>query len=285
MAQNYLRFPAAPNLPYAPGQYESRYHEQLNNVLRLYFNQLSAALQQLSGSQGGSNISFPYGAFHQDGSTTLSTGISNVSTTPINVASTAGFPSSGWILIGNEIIQYTTKTATTFDGTITRGTLGTTNVAHSAGANITEVQGTGSSTTIGVVRLNNTDYSNGVYVDTTDDTKLYFDKSGIYNIQFSAQLLNFTTTEDNVTFWLAQNGTDVSASAGIEQVNSKHGTDPGARIAAWNYFQQVTAGDYIQLRWSSDTGNTAVATYPVSTSPVHPLSPALILTAAFVSAV
>ena len=122
---------------------------------RLYFNQLSAALQQLSGSQGGSNISFPYGAFHQDGSTTLSTGISNVSTTPINVASTAGFPSSGWILIGNEIIQYTTKTATTFDGTITRGALGTTNVAHSAGANITEVQGTGSSTTIGVVRLNN----------------------------------------------------------------------------------------------------------------------------------
>ena len=159
------------------------------------------------------------------------------------------------------------------------------NVAHTAGANITEVQGTGSSTTIGTVRLNNTDYSNGVYVDTTDDTKLYFDKSGIYNIQFSAQLLNFTTTEDNVTFWLAQNGTDVSASAGIEQVNSKHGTDPGARIAAWNYFQQVTAGDYVQLKWTSDTGNTALATYPASTVPYHPASPALIFTAAFVSAV
>ena len=32
--------PAAPNLPLAPQQYDPRYHEQLNNVLRLYFNRL-----------------------------------------------------------------------------------------------------------------------------------------------------------------------------------------------------------------------------------------------------
>lgn len=37
--------PAPPNLPLAPGQYESRYHEQLNNVLRLYFNRLDALLR------------------------------------------------------------------------------------------------------------------------------------------------------------------------------------------------------------------------------------------------
>ena len=30
--------PAPPNLPLAPRDYESRYHEQFNNVLRLYFN-------------------------------------------------------------------------------------------------------------------------------------------------------------------------------------------------------------------------------------------------------
>ncbi len=37
--------PAPPNLPLAPGQYESRYHEQFNNVLRLYFNRLDALLR------------------------------------------------------------------------------------------------------------------------------------------------------------------------------------------------------------------------------------------------
>ena len=36
-----------PNLPLAPGQYDSRYHEQLNNVLRLYFNRLDALLRQI----------------------------------------------------------------------------------------------------------------------------------------------------------------------------------------------------------------------------------------------
>jgi len=30
-----------PSLPLAPAEYESRYFSQLNNILRLYFNQLS----------------------------------------------------------------------------------------------------------------------------------------------------------------------------------------------------------------------------------------------------
>jgi hypothetical protein len=39
--------PAPPNLPLAPRDYESRYHEQLNNVLRLYFNRLDALLRRI----------------------------------------------------------------------------------------------------------------------------------------------------------------------------------------------------------------------------------------------
>ena len=38
---------ASPNLPLAPTDYDSRYQEQLNNVLRLYFNRLDAILDQL----------------------------------------------------------------------------------------------------------------------------------------------------------------------------------------------------------------------------------------------
>ena len=37
----------APNLPLAPMQYDSRYQEQFNNVLRLYFNRLDNFLAQL----------------------------------------------------------------------------------------------------------------------------------------------------------------------------------------------------------------------------------------------
>ena len=55
--------PAAPNLPLATPQYDSRYQEQFNKVLRLFFNRLSNSLQTLLGLRGGQYLSFPYGAF------------------------------------------------------------------------------------------------------------------------------------------------------------------------------------------------------------------------------
>lgn len=60
---------AAPNLPLAPVQYTPQYLDQLNNVLRLYFNRLDAILAQLktgSGAIDGAGIRFPYGAFSSD---------------------------------------------------------------------------------------------------------------------------------------------------------------------------------------------------------------------------
>jgi len=51
---------AAPNLPLAPVEYSRQYTDQLNNVLRLYFNRLDAILDQLK------TLSVPYGAFSSD---------------------------------------------------------------------------------------------------------------------------------------------------------------------------------------------------------------------------
>jgi len=54
---------AAPNLPLATEVYSRQYQDQLNNVLRLYFNRLDAILAQLktgSGSADGSGIAFPH---------------------------------------------------------------------------------------------------------------------------------------------------------------------------------------------------------------------------------
>jgi len=41
---------AAPNLPLATTQYSQQYQDQLNNVLRLYFNRIDAILDQLKTS-------------------------------------------------------------------------------------------------------------------------------------------------------------------------------------------------------------------------------------------
>ena len=275
--------PQQPRLPAAPVEYSQRYGDDLTNILRLYFNQLQNFNQLFTTNTGGALLKFPNGAFHQDGATTLTGAMTNTSTTAIQVASTALFASAGHLLIGTELIAYTGKTSTTFTG-ITRGVYSTTNVAHSIGDAVTEALGVASSTTSIAVPLDTTDASNGVAIDTVTDSKVVFDVAGYYNIQFSAQLLNFTTTDDNVTFWWKQNGTDVAYSAGIQAVPSKHGSSPGAAIVSWNIVLPILANDYIQLYFASESGNTVLATYPAGTAPVHPVSPSVILTATFVSA-
>jgi len=278
-----LRPPKAPNLPIAPVQYDQRYVDQLLNVLRLYFNEIDNFAQPFTNSSGGAYLKFPNGAFHQDGYTTLTADMTNNGTTPIQVTSTTGFLSAGNLLIENELIAYTGKTATTFTG-ITRGVLGSTNVAHTAGVYVSEAQAVPSATTSIGISMTTTDASNEVSIDPTDYTKIVFDVAGYYNIQFSAQLLSYDGTIDNVCFWFKQNGTDIDNTAGYASIPAIHGGVPGAAIISWNLVVPVDAGDYIQLYYSSTTGNTVCSTYPPATSPTRPASPSLILTATFVSA-
>jgi hypothetical protein len=46
----------APRLPNAPVEYDYRYIDQLNNVLRLYFNQLDKILGQMKVSSEPDNV-------------------------------------------------------------------------------------------------------------------------------------------------------------------------------------------------------------------------------------
>ena len=116
-------------------------------------------------------LRFPNGAFHQDGYTTLTADMTNVSTTPIQVTSTAGFLDAGALYIGHELIKYTGKTATTFTG-ITRGAYSSTNVAHLTGVYVSEAQPVPSPTTSLTVSFTTTDVSNQVYIDPVSYTHL-----------------------------------------------------------------------------------------------------------------
>lgn len=274
---------APPNLPLATGEYSRVYQDQLNNVLRLYFNRLQALLNQLDTRSAAAALLLPYGAFHQDGATVLTGNLTNNSTTPIPVANTAEFAASGALLIGDELILYTGKTSTTFTG-ITRGAYSTTNVAHNTGDPVTEAIGVASPTTARALIFTATDASYGIELDPANPSHVVCSTAGVYNFTFSAQFLNYTTSDDNITLWFKKNGADVPYSAGVEQVGSKHGSGPGASIVSWNLILDMAVNDYIELYFTSDTGNTVCATYPAGVAPVHPISPSLILTATFVSA-
>jgi hypothetical protein len=270
---------SAPTLPFAPVQYQREYQDTLNNILRLYFNRIDALVSQLR--VGNLNtLALPQGAFFQDGVTTLSANINN-SVTTIPVVSTADFITPGAILIGSEVISYTGKTPTSFTG-CTRGQYGSSNAAHLSGAYVGEIQPpTGAVALI----MTNTTSSNGVSVDPADKSKIRFTTAGYYNVQFSVQLLSFSNAVDNVTLWFSKNGTNIDYSAGIGTIPARiSATKPATAIISWNIIIPMNANDYIQLYFASDSGNTLAVTYPPGTSPAHPTSPSVILTATFTSA-
>jgi hypothetical protein len=279
-----LRPPKAPNLPIAPVDYRQTYQDQLLNALRLYFNQIDNFAQPFSSNTGGAFLKFPNGAFSQDGYTTLTNAIPNSSSTAtIVVGSTTGFASSGTILIEQELIRYTGKTATTFTG-ITRSVYGSSGSSHAAGVYASEAQGVASSSTALAIPYDTTDTSNQVALDPLDNTKIVFAVAGYYNIQFSIQLINATSSIDNITLWFRKNTNDIAQTGGLVSIPSKHAGGIGAAIVSWNLVVACNAEDNIQLMMASQSGNTVAGTYPPGTAPVHPASPSVILTATFVSA-
>ena len=284
MANISLRPPKAPNLLIAPVVYDQRYIDQLNNALRLYFNQIDNGMASLLANEGGSYLRFPNGAFSQDGFTTLTNAIPNSSSTAnIVVASTANFASAGALIIEEELITYTGKTPTSFTG-ITRSVYGSSGSSHSAGVYVTEAQGVASASTALAIPYDTTDTSNQVALDPLDNTKIVFTVAGYYNIQFSIQLINATSSIDNVVLWFRKNTVDIAQTAGTVSIPSKHAGGIGAAIVSWNLVVACNAGDNIQLMYASNSGNTVAGTYPPGTAPVHPASPSVILTATFVSA-
>ena len=239
------------------------------------FNAQGQATNASEITLSASSINAAYGSFYQNGHTNLTGAMTNNSTTAIQVTDTSDFATAGFLIIEQEIVQYTGKTSTTFTG-ITRGVKGTTNVSHDIGVAVSEAAGVTSSTSAAMT-LDTEIVANGITV-TLPDTKVYFDNTGVYNIQFSIQLLNYTETEDNVTVWFKKNNTDIDNSASVQYISGKHGTSPGATILALNYVDSFDANDYIELYWSSETGNTVLATYPPGSSPTRPASPSMILT-------
>lgn len=135
---------------------------------------------------------------------------------------------------------------------------------------------TGSTTVATPIKLNNSTATSGVTVSA--NSRISVQKSGVYNIQFSAQLLNSTTADYDATFWLRINGVNLDATAGVISVPSKHGTVSGAIISGWNYFQSVSAGDYLELVWITENVGVSLAAIAATTSPNVPLSPSIILT-------
>lgn len=226
-----------------------------------------------SGTSGVNGGTVRYGSFIFDSTTALTSAIPNPSSTAaIQVTDTTGFPSSGYIKIGSEVIAYTGKTGTTFTG-ITRGVATSSASSHSIGATVSQAQWVAANTPI-QVHIDETDLSNGVSLSGLGDITIA--NAGVYNIQFSLQFENFGNDYDDVTVWFRVNGNPVSKSASYSTISQAHAGSPGAIIMTVNIFYTIGAGDVVSLMWQNNQGTAAITSIP-SVNGV-PQSPGVILT-------
>jgi hypothetical protein len=100
--------------------------------------------------------------------------------------------------------------------------------------------------------------------------------AGDYNVQFSAQVLNTDSTEHDVFFWFAKNGTALADSAGRVTIQKKHGSVDGHLIVSWNDYVTLAATDFLQLYWASTGTAVSLETIPAAGS--VPRSPSVIVT-------
>lgn len=119
--------------------------------------------------------------------------------------------------------------------------------------------------------FNTTDLSQGVYLGTPT-SRVYVDRPNVYNIQFSAQIINTSGGANRAWIWLRKNGTDVPESSGAVRVQGNN----TEAIAAWNYIIQLNAGDYVELMWEVDDIGVSLHADPATA--IHPAIPSIILT-------
>ena len=130
----------------------------------------------------------------------------------------------------------------------------------------------------------NTAYS--MKFDTTDfvlntrivsESRITVDNTGLYNLQFSAQLGNTANTTIDFDIWFAYTGSNIPNSNTQVELTKVSGAN-GRRVAAWNFAIPIQAGDYIEIKWSCNAATGQIQAAPSASTPTRPAIPSVIAT-------
>ena len=125
--------------------------------------------------------------------------------------------------------------------------------------------------------FNSTDFSNNVVLGTgASNSRVIINQTGIYNIQFSAQVdkaLGGGTTASSY-IWFKKNGTAVPASAGFVTLDQNLQV-----VQSWNILANVTSvGDYYEIAYAASSTVFSFPTIAANVVIGSPASPSVIVT-------
>lgn len=141
------------------------------------------------------------------------------------------------------------------------------------------------------VRLEITDFMDGIYISGVNNTRITFSEPGVYTLNFSLSFKNTTNDGQTIDVWFRYNGTDVpNSNSRFFIAARKSSGDPSFLIAVTAYTGLATANDvYVEIMWRvSDTAvvmeHLPAVAASAGVTPAIPATPSALVQANFVSA-
>jgi hypothetical protein len=133
-----------------------------------------------------------------------------------------------------------------------------------------------------VVVYDTTEESNGVYLASS--SRLYVRNYGIYNVQFSLQLVNKDNAPQFADIWFRINGTDVPRSASRFDIPArKSSSDWGHVVGTVNVFLELQANDYVEIAGTTSDTDVGLEHYAADGTIPRPAIPAAIVTLQYIA--
>ena len=181
--------------------------------------------------------------------------------------------------------------ATSFTGSLSGSVAGTASFATSASYALTSSYATNGVTNLAVGTFYDTTTqtvvagaSASITLDTpvindgitvVSNSRLTVTRTGTYNLQFSAQVQTTVGGGPTVYIWLRKNGNNMpysNTAISIQNQNQKY-------VGAWNFVENLIAGDYLELVWYVDGGASAqLIAEPASSTNGNVAVPSVIVT-------
>lgn len=128
-----------------------------------------------------------------------------------------------------------------------------------------------------VVAFDTTEEASGVYLANT--SRIYVRNYGIYNVQFSLQLVNYANSPEYADVWFRLNGTDVPRSASRFDIPARKSVGvPSHVVGTVNTFIEMQAGQYVEIAGTTSSTDVALEHYAADAVIPRPAIPAVITT-------
>jgi hypothetical protein len=133
-----------------------------------------------------------------------------------------------------------------------------------------------------VVVYDTTEEASGVFL--SNSSRLNVRNYGIYNVQFSLQLVNLANSPEYADVWFRLSGTDVPRSASRFDIPARKSAGvPSHVVGTVNTFIEMQAGQYVEIAGTTSSTDVSLEHYAADGAIPRPAIPAAIVTVQYIA--